>query len=437
MLPRFEEVHRARPVALVTRPRRTGFRAPFVAVEASLDVPEVAGRVGLVLRGPGVELTGWYDGRATGLSVVRDGSRPVRARSRRHGRPDVPPQGVGLALTGRHLAVLTRDGAAWTVRGRVEVGDLTDDQLSGLEATVEWRPRMPGPPSPVRQWRSGTFGRLGLRDVAVVSHADGRPVEEADGRVLLTATHAGPGFADSAHTGVWAFDPATYALEHRASLWFRRDGVVRGDHATHLVRDGDRWLVATSTWGDFDGTAVGLTLASSTDDLTRGEHVVEGRPVELPVAAVGAWDPHLAVVDGRWHLAFVAARRFFDFHPVLTRCTVAGELPESPEWELVGSAPERTATEGVTLVRFDDGWRLVASDGPDSPPGLARRFPVFDLSLRETGVLDAPYPSNIPWPTLLRHDDRWLLVTFDGTPYGGPLPGYGTHGDLIVLAGRR
>ena len=61
--------------------------------------------------------------------------------------------------------------------------------------------------------------------------------------------------------------PTTLALEHLSDLFFRRPDApgAYGDHATHLVRDGDRWLVATSTWGDFDrsrpGAGVAVTLA--------------------------------------------------------------------------------------------------------------------------------------------------------------------------------
>ena len=47
--------------------------------------------------------------------------------------------------------------------------------------------------------------------------------------------------------------------------------------------------------------------------------------------------------------------------------------------------------------------------------------------------MDAPYPTNIPWPTLVPDGDSWLLVGFNGRSYGGPLPGYGTHGDLVFL----
>ena len=60
--------------------------------------------------------------------------------------------------------------------------------------------------------------------------------------------------------------------------------------------------------------------------------------------------------------------------------------------------------------------------------------------MREVGTVDAPYPTNLPWPTLVPPDpdepgDRWRLVTFDGTPSGGALVGYGTHGDLLVMRG--
>jgi hypothetical protein len=48
-------------------------------------------------------------------------------------------------------------------------------------------------------------------------------------------------------------------------------------------------------------------------------------------------------------------------------------------------------------------------------------------------VVDAPYPTNIPWPTLLQHDGRWLMLCFNGNRYGGRLVGYGSHGDVVVL----
>jgi hypothetical protein len=441
VLPRFEIVHRARPVAVVGEERRTGFVAPFAAVEADLGTHDVAGRLACELVAPGgIRLTGWYDGgrRLAGLDVTDASGRTTHHRSRRHGRPETPPDTLALALTGSWLSVLTRSDGDWTVRGRVQLPPRVDlrrpELLTGLTADVTWSPREPDGATPVLTWRSGTFGQLGLRDVHLVTHADGSPVE-IGGRLYLTMTHAGPGFADTAHCGVWSYDPAGHDLRPTATIYFRRGGLVLGDHATHLVRDGRRWLVATSTWGDFDRTSVAITLAETTDDVLSGEHVLDARELALPTDGlpgrrVGTWDPHLALIDEHWHVAFVTARKFFSFHPALARAREPGRLDG---FELVAAATDRTGTEGTVLARIGDDWRLLASDGPDNPAPHREGYPVFDLSLRKVGALDAPYPTNIPWPSLVERPDGWLLLTFDGTAYGGELPGYGTHGDVIVM----
>ncbi len=424
MLPRFETAGRARPVDLVVPGTDLSAPlAPYVAVQADLAGP---GPVELTLSSGDVGLTGRYDG-GLGLGVTVRG-RTTTHRSRRAGTPDRAPDAVGLSLTGTHLAVLGRSAGVWTVHGRIDLADRIDTRdeawVADLEATVA------GPATAVR---SGAFGQLGLRDVRVVSHADGRPYREGD-EVLLTATSAGPGFFDTAHTSVWSLDPSTLALRHRSDLFFRRpdrQGVF-GDHATHLVRDGDRWVVATSTWGDFDrprtGARVAVTVADTAADLTAGRHVVDTRALALPTTglrSVGVWDPHLVRVDDGWLVAYVSAPRFFVFHPVLA----AG--PDLDHLGLRAAAPDRRATEGPTLVRVDGRWLLLASDGRDGRRGQRERYPVLDLDLRELSAVDAPYPTNIPWPTLLEHDGGWLMVGFDGTPYGGPLVGYGSHGDVV------
>ena len=38
----------------------------------------------------------------------------------------------------------------------------------------------------------------------------------------------------------------------------------------------------------------------------------------------------------------------------------------------------------------------------------------------------------LPWMTLLEHDGRWLMLGFNGASWGGPLVGYGSHGDVVV-----
>lgn len=438
---RFEPAGWCRPVALVQP--GTDLEAPLapsVAIEADVRGPDP---VSISLVSGDVTLTGTYD-ETLGL-VVTTGSRTTRHASRRSGRPEAPVAAVGLALTGTHLSVLTHEDGAWTVRGRVDLLDRVDTRdetwLAGLTAHVT---------GPVEEVRAGAFGQLGLRDLRLVSHADGSPWREQgpDGeRVLLTATSAGPGFFDTAHTSLWSLDPRSLALEHRSDVFFRRPDRpgAFGDHASHLLRDGERWLLATSTWGDFDTSApdasVEVTLAETTTDLTHGRHLLDTRPLPLPTTglrSVGVWDPHLVHTDAGWLVAYVSARRFFRFHPVL-----AGG-PTLDDLTLLGAASDRRATEGPVLVRpvgSSTGWRVLASDGRAGRPGQRAQYPVLDLAadhrLVEVGALDAPYPTNISWPTLLETEDGWLMIGFDGTPQGGRLVGYGSHGRVMFARARR
>jgi len=403
VLPRFEIVARRRPVRMVVPGTAlAGSVAPYVAVEA-------AGDGELTLASGDVTLTATYD-RTVALHVTT-GGRTTSHRSRRSGRPEGPVEGVALALTGPQVTAFTREGGQWVARSRHDLTDRHDVH------DASWLARLEGTGA------GGRFGQLGLRDLRLVSHADGTPVHDGE-RLLLTATSAGPGAFATGHASVWALDPVTYDLEHRADLFLRRGGVY-GDHAVHLVREEDRWLLAASTWGDFEPKKrpVSITLSESTDDLTTGVHVLDSRPLAFPVDAarsVGLWDPHLVRTDDGWLVGAVSATRYFRFHPVLA------QGPDLDRLTLRASARGHRETEGTTLVRLDEGWRVLASDRH------RRVYPVLDLELHEIGTLDAAYPTNIPWPTIAVTEGQSLLVGFNGNRYGGRLVGYGSHGDVVM-----
>ena len=441
MLPRFEIIARRRPVDLIApgllrawapAPERVPLPsvAPYVAVVLDLDHQEVAGRLTLGLAGLAVPLRVTYDGgrRMFGLEV---GTRSIR--SRRHARPAGPVHAMGLTLTGTHLTVFSYDGSRWTAHGRTDLAKVVDTRdplaLAKLEAEWSWLPRG-GEAAPVSGLRVGPFGQLGLRDLHVATTATGDTVRIGH-RIVFTATHAGPGFFDTGHTGVWALDPETLDLEHLANLYFTRDDRpgVFGDHATHLVRDGAEWLVLTSTWGDFDRSGMDITISRTDADVLTGEHVLASRKLAVPTNAVGVWDPHLTRIDGVWHLAYVWASTFFVFGPGLAR----GPLDAL---ELVGEDTTKRATEGTILVEIDGVWRLLASDGRDNPKAVRKRFPIYDLTLTEVGTVAAPYPTNLPWPMVVPDGEGWLMLSFNGARAGGELLGYGTHGEVVILRGQ-
>lgn len=440
-LPRFETVHRSRPVQLVADQRPgpahfgpDGLGAPCAAVEIALDAPVQDGRVVAGFTAGALRLEGWYDGRLTGIDLTTPEGTVDELRSRRHGRAGTQVDAVGATLTGRQFTLLTRTGDEWTARAKVHLDDPVD--LASLTVLTQWHGEGD---DPLGTTTSGPFGQLGLRDLHLVTHDDGSAYKR-DGLVFLTATHAGPGFFDTAHCGVWSFDPESFALTHRGNLWFRRQGRdghrVYGDHATHLVRHGEQWLVTASTWGDFTRDGIEILLARSAEDLLSGDHILDAEPLPLaldrglPLPVAGVWDPHLTLIDGHWHLAFVAARRFFNFYPALARAEQPGALDG---FSVIGAATSRKATEGTIIIRLDDQWRVVASDGRENRPEHRAHYPIFDLTMEQVDALDAPYGSNLPWPTLLPHGDEWLLLTFDGSGHGGPLTGYGTHGDVLVM----
>ncbi|MGH3348967.1 MAG: hypothetical protein ACRDO4_18460 [Nocardioides sp.] len=405
-LPPFVAVGSVRPVDLARPGPMAEPRAPYLCVEAE------GSPVRLALSSGEDRLTVTYDGTGCALTVTTRGETTDH-RSRRHGKPEAAVERMALALTGTRLSALTREAGAWVVRGFVDLRgriDTHDEAWLAAVAAEGGEPR--------------GFGQLGLRDLRLVTHADGSAYRDGQ-EVLLTATSAGPGFFDTAHTSVWSLDPASLALRHRSDVFFRRTDRpgVYGDHASHLLRDGDRWLLATSTWGDFDhrrqGAHVAATLAETTADLLTGRHVLDTRPLPLPttgLTSVGVWDPHLVHTDDGWLAAYVSATKYFRFHPVVA------SGPTLEDLTLRAAAAGHRETEGVTLHRVGDGWRVLACDG------ARRRYPVLDLDLIEVGVLDAPYHSNIPWPTLLDDDGGTLLIGFDGEPVGGRLVGYGSHG---------
>jgi len=429
----FVQVRREAPgvVGAVTR-EDVAPPAPFAAVEVDLDGNGGVLVAGLTtVDGDGVLATCDTDtGRVT-IELTEQG----RSRTVRRTRADL--DGVdtfAFALCERQVTVLVRSTEGWrpvlTERRRLARRLDLRDPAALARHGYTWGVRSGR--TTLAGVRAGLFGMTGLRDPHLVQHADGTPYVE-DGRVLVTWTCAGLGGFAQAHWGVFAHDlDDPTRMEQVAQIFSRRDGLVLGDHAGQLVRDGDRWHVVTSGWGDFGerGARPHLRHLTTYADLLHGVHVVDTEPTPLPTEH-GSWDAVLTRVDGRWLLGFVESpsQRPFDFHPALA----ATDDPDP--WtglRLAASAPDLHQTEGPVLARLDGRWRLLASDGH------AREFPVFDLDLRRVGTLPAPYLSNIPHPQVLERPDRpgsWWLLTFDGTRFDRRVMGYGGHGDVVVMSG--
>ena len=430
-------------------------RAPYASV--ILDVASFAGTGGAqdtVLAGlakdAGDYVVAWYN-HATGtggIDLAVDGA--VQTLATAESGLDAPLR-IAFGLTSTTVVLLVDGGSGFQPLVKANLaGRLDLRQPAALAAYHDtFGARASSGTIRLSAVKAGYFGETGLRDPHLVTYADGMPYLK-DGKAYFTFTQGGLAFFETAHWGVWTIDLASYRLEQVGNLFFQRDGqdTVLGDHAGHLVVDerNDRWILLNSTWGDFDGTEVHVnyrTLPLSRDVL-HGVHVIRTRELALPVdqlptAHVGQWDPCLVRIERRWYLAFVNASRFFVFFPALARTAAGADFTALTR--LVGSDSGKVATEGTILQKFGREWFLLASNGDDSPPEIQQQYPVYDLRVHQIGVLDAPHPTNIPWPMafpvpLRDGRDRWLLVTFNGTQYAEPLLGYGTHGDVVVMQAR-
>ncbi len=409
--------------------------APFVAVE--LDVVDVgAGGVsaGLVTAaGDGVFAA--YDPRRSQATVeLRRKGRWQRVARRRAALS--PPFRFAFTLCENQVTGLADTGQGWRplVTSRDRMAALIDLREPGTLAAhgYGYGPRRGGDGPVLAGVRAGSFGMVGVRDPHLVQHPDGSPYFR-DGRLYLTMTCAGMGSFRQAHWGVFALDPADLTrLEHVAQLYAIRGGRVLGDHAGQLVVAADgRCTLVVSSWGDFDpGTGVHVRHLSTHSDLLAGVHLLATEPMALPTE-LSAWDPGLTRIDDRWYLSFAESpsQDPFEFRPGLAVAD-PGAGPDGP-LRLVGTDSTVARCEGPILQRVQGEWCLLASDGK------RREYRVYDLAMRLRGTLDAPYLTNIPHPQVVPlPDGSHLMVTFDGTPYGRPVLGYGSHGDLVILASR-
>lgn len=423
-----ETVHRFRPFELVAAgfetplPADAGPVAPYAAVELRLSGTDGDASAGLVTEDDQHVLVRWSGRRSVVTLEVRRAGR-TRVLRRRTVRPG-GPFGLAFALCENQVTGLVDTGQGWRplLTERRKVAALVDLRAEEVLAAHRWSAEADA----LESSRAGVFGMTGLRDPRLVQHADGTAYSR-DGRLYATWTCAGLGFFPQAHWSVWSFDPGDPRdMRLESHLFSRRDGLVLGDHAGQLVRDGDRWLVATSSWGDFRPGRIHVRHAVTSADLLTGVHVLDTERTPLPTSR-GSWDPALTRLGGVWNVAYVESpsQDPFVFHPALART-------RSDDWthqlEPVFAASRLRRTEGPVLVTVEGTAWLLSSDGK------ARVYPVFDLHGRRAGHLDAPYLTNIPHPQLVEDPaGGWWMLTFDGTPYARKVMGYGGHGDVVLM----
>jgi hypothetical protein len=433
LAPGFEQVQE--PAGRVVGFRRTTDSpvAPFVAVE--LAVTQVSAADGLVAglaTAQGDHLLATYSPRR-GVVEIEIGSGGRITKVAETAQRMTAPFGFAFVLCENQVTVVADTGNGWlpllTERdGVAAILDLRDPETLSRYAFA-FGTRTGAGETTVDSVRAGAFGYTGLRDPHLVQRPDGSAVVR-DGKAYLTFTCAGMGFFQQAHWGVFTLDLTDpRRLVQVAQLYTQRDGVLLGDHAGQLVVDDDAGttIAAVSSWGDFGFDGVHVRHTSTDADLLSGVHLLNTERLELPIA-VGSWDPSFTRIDDRWHVAFVESpsQAPFSFHPALAVGPTGSGYDSG--LELVGRDEQPQECEGPIIQRVEGEWYVVASNKD------AQEYRIYDLSMRQLGVLDAPYVTNIPHPQIVDvPGGGHLVVTFDGTQYAEDVMGYGGHGDVVVM----
>ena len=433
LAPGFEQVRESAGTVVGFRRTDSTPVAPFVAVE--LAVAQVSTEDGLVAglaTADGDHVLATYSPRR-GVVAIEIGLGGRVTTVAQTALRMTAPFGFAFVLCENQVTVVVDTGDGWqpvlTERDRVAaVLDLRMPKTL-FRYAFAFGTRTGAGSTTVESARAGAFGYAGLRDPHLVQRPDGSAVMR-NGKIYLTFTCAGMGFFQQAHWGVFTLDLADPTeLVQVAQLYTARDGLLLGDHAGQLIVDDDSGttIAGLSSWGDFAFDGVHVRHTTTHADLLRGVHVLETERLALPIS-VSSWDPSFTRIDGRWHVAFVESpsQTPFSFHPALA----AGQPGSGYDsgLELVGRDEEPQECEGPIIQRVGGAWYVVASNKD------AEEYRVYDLSMRQLGVLDAPYVTNIPHPQIVDvPGGGHLMVTFDGTQYAENVMGYGGHGDVLVM----
>ncbi|MEU6525255.1 hypothetical protein ABZ892_21170 [Streptomyces sp. NPDC046924] len=227
-------------------------------------------------------------------------------------------------------------------------------------------------------------------------------------------------------------------MEQVGSPFFSYEGLLVGDHGGQLVRDAERGrFIALACGGDLPTPGVTVRHGTGGEELLGGVHLIKAKQLELPFEEA-AWDPALRLIDSRWHYAYANVTGFqpsLCFRPVLVAAAPDGDYDEDIRIRREDVAWPNN-NEGFRFQRFGDRWYPLTSDAE------SRQCLVRDMAMRPHKSLDAPYPLGAPFPEVFplpgaNGRERWLAVTSDerscedGSSH--PLPGYGVHGDVIVV----
>lgn len=290
------------------------------------------------------------------------------------------PSKIGLSIVGNSVIAWTYSSGTWTRR-------VTQDITSYINLTTAdmtgWKSAFTVATPNTAVWTfdnlvTSRFGAVGIRDVTLVTHEDGTPIEYS-GKYRFTCSAAAP---VGSHQAVYEFDPATNTITQTAVIWSDRGGTLYADLASHIIQNDDtdgtmRYLV--SSWGNGFGGVIEILHKDNVGDLTTGSHAVSGLTALnvplIPGTDGGAYDPYLIRDGADWLLAYAVVddTTFVGEHFYVAAATST----DMSTFTAVDDDPTREQVEGPKMV-LANGTPYIASGGRGE-------HPVYDASMVYVG----------------------------------------------------
>jgi hypothetical protein len=336
---------------------------------------------------------------------------------------------LGLSLVANTLtAWASTDSVTWTPWTAFALDpSKIDMKAEVLSSGASWKPAIVTASQAVgatslvlTNFRFGSFGGVGIRDIVPLYSASGVPVVDAAGVVKCLCTFADPNGA--AYCAGIEYDLVNRTMEMVSTVWVNRGGKLQNDCAGQFIDDGaGGYHGFITTWGNAGTTADAINVLykhlTGIDPFAGVITIGTWTQPTLPNVPVdgGTYDPCAAyrASDGLWYLAYtIGPDAVTAYYPALATS------PDLSTWTAVAAAQSsQVPYEGTRVIRMaGELWALA---------GSLANFDVFDVDgfalqgsitcplQPESGTVFPPHPTCVPY---LNHV---YLLAFTNTRVAG------------------
>jgi type IV secretory pathway VirB2 component (pilin) len=307
---------------------------------------------------------------------------------------------VAPGINLRHAADIANYRVAWLA------GSVDADLVTGSTASVT-----------INAVRSAVFGGISIREqYPVATKADGGPVTDGTGRILMLCTNQAVEFTSGtdiglANLGLYWYDPVAYTFSDCITRIYsmRNDGTIGGDSDGCIVYDDvlKQWHIYVSTT---DNPSFNILYQRYDGNLLNAGVIVLDSQVPLTYpTGVGTgltFDPSVRYISGEWYLFFS--------NGILAPCLVKGSSPTSFTTTVLSGL---SGSEGTKFAKLDGTWYALVTASPavTSVYDLAGNFVANDVLANNPSTNTfQPHPSI----TVEQYNDgtdkrRYHHVTFE------------------------